>query len=324
MKVLLTGAAGFIGSHVAERLLSGGHTVVGVDSFDPFYARATKERNLARALGHDGFTFVEADIRDREALSAAPTDVDAIIHLAALAGVRPSILRPADYVDVNVAGTVVLLELARTWGVRPFVFASSSSVYGERENGPFREDDRVDHPISPYAATKKAGELITNTYHHLFGLEVICLRFFTVYGPRQRPDLAIHKFARLMASGQPIPVYGDGSTQRDYTYIDDAVSGVERSLAHVAEGRGGYDVVNIGESRTVSLSEMIERLSTEMGVEPIVDRRPLQPGDVSRTSADITHARQLIGYDPRVPFEEGMGRFVEWFRSERSNAAGQS
>jgi UDP-glucuronate 4-epimerase len=316
MRVLLTGAAGFIGSHVTERLLDRGHAVVGVDSFDPFYPRETKERNLARSLGHDGFTFVEADIRDREALSAVPEDVDAIIHLAALAGVRPSILRPADYTDVNVAGTVVLLELARDRGVRPFVFASSSSVYGERETGPFREDDRVDHPISPYAATKKAGELIAHTYHHLFGLDVICLRFFTVYGPRQRPDLAIHKFARLMVSGQPIPVYGDGSTERDYTYIDDAVSGVERSLAHVAEGRGGYDIVNIGENRTVPLHEMIERLSTELGVEPIVDRRPLQPGDVSRTSADITHARRLIGYDPHVPFEEGMRRFVEWFRSE--------
>jgi UDP-glucuronate 4-epimerase len=316
MKVLLTGAAGFIGSHVTERLLDRGHAVVGVDSFDPFYPRETKERNLSPALGRDGFTFVEADIRDRDALSAVPEDFDAIIHLAALAGVRPSILRPADYMDVNVAGTVVLLELARDRGVRPFVFASSSSVYGERETGPFREDDRVDHPISPYAATKKAGELIAHTYHHLFGLDVICLRFFTVYGPRQRPDLAIHKFARLMVSGQPIPVYGDGTTERDYTYIDDAVSGVERSLAHVAEGRGGYDVVNIGESRTVSLREMIERLSAELRVDPVVDRRPLQPGDVSRTSADISHARRLIGYDPHVPFEEGMRHFVEWFRSE--------
>lgn len=316
MKVLVTGAAGFIGSHVTERLLSRGHEVIGVDSFDPFYAREMKERNLSSALGHPAFTLIEADIRDRKALSAVPADVDAIIHLAALAGVRPSILRPADYVDVNLAGTVVLLDLAREWGVRPFVFASSSSVYGERETGPFREEDRVDHPISPYAATKKAGELIMHTYHHLFGLDVVCLRFFTVYGPRQRPDLAIHKFARLMTSGQPIPVYGDGSTERDYTYIDDAVGGVEGALSLVVEGGGVCEIVNIGESQTVSLREMIDVLSSALELEPVVDRLPLQPGDVPRTAADLTRARQLIGYDPSVPFEDGVRRFVEWFRSE--------
>ena len=316
MKVLLTGVAGFIGSHVAERLLLGGHRVVGLDSFDPFYPRTVKERNLRRALDDPDFTLIEADIRDREALRAIPSDVDAIIHMAALAGVRPSILDPAAYMDVNVAGTGALLDLARDVGVRRFVFASSSSVYGEREKGPFREDDPVDHPISPYAATKKAGELIAHTYHHLFGLDVLCLRFFTVYGPRQRPDLAIHKFARLMASGQPIPVYGDGSTERDYTYVDDAVSGVLGALAHLEERRGVYDVVNIGESRTVSLSEMIALLAAELGVRPVLDRQPDQPGDVPLTCADVSRARRLIGYDPRFPFEEGVRRFVEWFRSE--------
>jgi len=210
----------------------------------------------------------------------------------------------------------VLLDLARDLGVRKFVFASSSSVYGERESGPFKEDDPVDHPISPYAATKKAGELIAHAYHHLFGLDVFCLRFFTVYGPRQRPDLAIHKFARLMESGRPISVYGDGSTRRDYTYVDDAVSGVVGALGHLEERRGVYEVINIGESRTVSLSEMIDVLATEMGAEPILDHQPTQPGDVPLTSADVSRARRLIGYDPRFPFEEGVRRFVEWFRSE--------
>jgi len=316
MKVLLTGVAGFIGSHVSERLLLDGHRVVGLDSFDPFYPRSVKEKNLERSLDDPGFTLIEADIRDREALRATPADVDAVVHLAALAGVRPSILQPVDYMDVNVVGTGVLLDLARDLGVRKFVFASSSSVYGERESGPFKEDDPVDHPISPYAATKKAGELIAHAYHHLFGLDVLCLRFFTVYGPRQRPDLAIHKFARLMESRRAIPVYGDGSTRRDYTYVDDAVSGVVGALAHLEERRGVYQVINIGESRTVSLSEMIDVLATEMGVEPILDHQPTQPGDVPLTSADVSRARRLIGYDPRFPFEEGVRRFVEWFRSE--------
>lgn len=316
MKILVTGAAGFIGSHVVDRLLARGHEVVGLDSFDPFYARATKERNLAGARDHAAFRLVEADIRDPRALEALPREVDAVVHLAALAGVRPSIRRPTEYADVNIAGTVALLELARARGWRRFVFGSSSSVYGERDDVPFREDDPVDHPISPYAATKKACELMAHTYHHLHGIDILCLRFFTVYGPRQRPDLAIHKFTRLMAAGEPIPVYGDGSSERDYTYIDDAVDGVEGALSYLEEGPGGYEVLNIGESRTVALSGLVDVLAEEMGVEPIVDRQPVRPGDVSRTFADVTRARRLLGYDPRTEFREGIRRFVEWFRRE--------
>lgn len=317
MTVVVTGAAGFIGSHLVDRLLGRGHRVVGVDSFDPFYDRSIKERNLTEASGHAGFTLLEADIRDRDALSALPDAVDAVVHLAALAGVRPSIRRPADYADVNIAGTVSLLELARDRGWRRFVFGSSSSVYGERREVPFREEDRVDHPISPYAATKKAGELLCHTYHHLHDIDVVCLRFFTVYGPRQRPDLAIHKFARLMSAGRAIPVYGDGSTERDYTYVDDVVDGIERALDHLAKTSGVYDVLNIGESRTVALTDMIAVLAEELGEQPVIDRQPPQPGDVRRTYADVSRARRVIGYAPTTEFREGIRRFVEWFRSDR-------
>ncbi len=316
MSILVTGAAGFIASHLSERLLGAGRSVVGLDNFDDFYDPAIKERNLRNARDREGFSLVRGDIRDPELLSGLPGDISSIVHIAARAGVRPSIAQPALYYDVNVMGTLQLLEFARERGIRSFVFASSSSVYGNNEKVPFSEDDPVDHPISPYAASKKAGEVLVHSYHHLYDIACLCLRFFTVYGPRQRPDLAIHKFARLLAAGEEIPVYGDGSTQRDYTYVDDILDGVESALRWVESGNGGYDVVNLGESRTVELRDMIRILSDAMGVSPRMRFLPMQPGDVSRTFADVSRARKLLGYDPKWGFEAGIHRFVEWLEAE--------
>lgn len=316
MCVLITGSAGFIGSHLCERFLAKGHEVVGLDNYDDFYDPAIKATNMEIARGHDSFTEVRGDIRDSSNLAALPENIDTIIHLAARAGVRPSIEQPVLYSDVNVNGTVALLEFARTRGIRRFIFGSSSSVYGNNESVPFREQDSVDHPISPYAATKKAGELLCHSYHHLHGMAVLCLRFFTVYGPRQRPDLAIHKFARLMMAGEPIPVFGDGSTERDYTYIDDILHGVEGAYTYLEEQPEAYEIINLGESRTVSLEEMISTVADAIGVEPEIRRLPMQPGDVVRTYADITKARDLLGYAPTTGFEDGIAKFVEWMESD--------
>lgn len=315
MSILLTGAAGFIGSNLAEALLARGEEVVGFDNFDPFYPRAVKEANLARARDHGHFRLVEGDIRDGAALAALPAGIDTVIHLAALPGVRPSIEDPERYAEVNVLGTVRLLGLARARGIRTFVFGSSSSVYGDQKQVPFSENDSVDRPISPYAATKKAGELHCHTASHLDGITTACLRFFTVYGPRQRPDLAIHKFARLMAAGRPVPRFGDGSTSRDYTYIDDIVDGVLRATDWARAREGVHEVVNLGESRTVTLAEMIGVLGAELGVEPTIEEHPVQPGEVERTYADVSKARRLFGYDPRTDFRDGIERFAEWMRA---------
>lgn len=312
MKILVTGAAGFIGSHLNERLLEAGHSVVGLDSFDDFYDPAIKEKNLSVALDHSGFRLVRGDIRDPGTLAALPDDIDTVVHIAARAGVRPSIEQPVLYYDVNVNGTLQLLELARERNIPRFVSASSSSVYGNNEKVPFSEEDPVDHPISPYAATKKATELLCHTYTHLFGITCLNLRFFTVYGPRQRPDLAIHKFARLLAAGEEIPMFGDGTTRRDYTYIEDILQGLDGALRWTVEHDGGFDIINLGESRTIELKEMIEVLGEEMGIEPRIRRLPLQPGDVERTFADIAKARLLLGYEPRWSFREGIRKFVSW------------
>lgn len=324
MKILVTGAAGFIASHLSESLLGEGHGVVGLDSFDDFYDPALKERNLEIAREHPSFHLIRGDIRDPGCLDGLPRGIDTIIHIAARAGVRPSIAEPVLYNDVNVHGTLRLLELARERGIRNFLFASSSSVYGNNEKVPFSEGDRVDNPISPYAATKKAGELLCHSYNHLFGITCLCLRFFTVYGPRQRPDLAIRKFARLLSRGEEIPMFGDGSTQRDYTYIDDILNGVQGGLRWTWNNPGGYEIVNLGESRTISLKEMIRVVSEEMGLEPRIKQLPMQPGDVERTFADISRARGLLGYDPRWNFRDGIREFIRWFRAQPRTPGSQS
>jgi len=310
---LVTGGAGFIGSHVCERLLHSGHAVWAFDNLDAFYDPRLKERNLSelQALGR-AFEFVHGDLTDRAALDGLLGRVrfDQIIHLAARAGVRPSLEQPALYQRVNVEGTVNLLEAARLNGVRKVILASSSSVYGVNSKVPFAESDPIFCAISPYAASKLACEALGHVYHHVYGLDVVMLRFFTVYGPRQRPDLAIHKFARLISAGAPIPVFGDGSTARDYTYISDILEGV---LA-CTEKEFGFDIFNLGESQTVRLDRLIELLEAALGRKGIVERQPPQPGDVPITYADISKARARLGYKPQVKIEEGIRLFVDWFR----------
>ena len=319
-RILVTGAAGFIGSHIVDRLLADGRSVWGLDNFDDFYPRQIKESNLESALTHKEFEPVEGDLRDDVLLNTLfrVGEFDAVVHMAAKAGVRPSIEAPEEYYDSNVMGTVRLLEAMRRYGVGALVFASSSSVYGSRPgSGPFSEDDPVDHPVSPYAATKRAGELLCHTYWHLQGLSCDCLRFFTVYGPRQRPDLAIHKFTREISTGQPVPIYGDGTAARDFTYVDDTVGAVLKSLKQVM--RTGkeplFRILNIGADRTVTVNELVHLLGDAMDVVPTVEHLPPQPGDVPQTWADISKARDMLGFNPTVPIEEGLRRFVAWFRS---------
>jgi len=319
VRVLVTGGAGFIGSHVAERLVSRGDEVVIVDSFDPFYDPAVKRRNIAGVLDSGCAALIEADIGDRDRLDEMLGDsqIDAIIHLAARAGVRPSLERPLDYVRTNVEGTQSLLELARRRGIKPFVFGSSSSVYGDSTPVPFSESAPADEPISPYAATKRAAELLCRTDVTLFGSKILCLRLFTVYGPRQRPDLAIHKFAKLMLRGEDIPMFGDGSTERDYTFVHDAVDGIVRALDLCAASTTPlFDIINIGEHATTSLSRLVDLIARELGVTPRIRRMPPQAGDVQRTYADISRARAVLGYNPQTTMEEGIHSFAEWLRAQ--------
>src|SRR6266850_4228398 len=311
--ILITGGAGFIGSHLVDHLLGeGGWQVTVVDDFNDFYDPSIKHANVSAHLADPNYRIIEADIRDRAALESAfaNTNYDCIAHLGARAGVRSSLQHPRLYVETNVNGTLNLLELARAGGVRQFVFGSSSSVYGINPKVPFSEDDPIFNPISPYAATKAAGELLCHSYAHLYDLRIVCLRFFTVYGARQRPDLAIHKFAKLISAGKPIPVFGDGTTRRDYTYVDDIIAGVRAAIDY---DQSNYEIVNLGESRTVELRELISLLEQALDRHAEIDRQPLQPGDVSQTFADITKARRLLGYDPQTQIEEGIERFVEWF-----------
>ena len=314
MHTLVTGGAGFIGSHLVSRLLELGHRVTVIDNFDPFYPESVKQRNIAPHLADPSYTLVRADIRNGDALhDAIPTDTDAIVHLAAKAGVRPSIQHPLSYQETNVTGTHNLLEVARARKIRKFVFASSSSVYGVNPNVPWREDDTVLMPISPYASTKVSCELLGHAYSHLFGIQFLALRFFTVYGPGQRPDLAIHKFATLIQSGERIPVFGDGSTRRDYTFVDDIVSGLVSALAY---DKSMYEVINLGNDRTVTLMEMIGGIEAALGRRANLDMLPEQPGDVPQTWADVRKAARLLGYAPRVTFAEGLSRFAAWFDGE--------
>jgi UDP-glucuronate 4-epimerase len=314
MLILITGAAGFIGSHLAERLCARGDEVVGIDNFDPFYGRAVKEANLAVLRRGPRFSLVEGDIRDAAALERAFAQrrPDLVVHLAALAGVRPSLADPARYADVNVTGTQRVIDAAAAHGVRRLVFASSSSVYGLDSEPPFKESDPCLKPVSPYASTKRAGELLLFTAHHLNALDVTCLRFFTVFGPRQRPDLAIHKFARLIAAGQPIELYGDGSSSRDYTFIDDIVDGVVAAVDEAAGAAPGYRIYNLGGSRTTTLLQLVDLLGKALGKTPRVEWRPEQPGDMQRTLADLTLATRALGYAPHVTMDDGIRRFVDW------------
>ncbi|HJQ68768.1 MAG TPA: SDR family NAD(P)-dependent oxidoreductase [Blastocatellia bacterium] len=314
-RILVTGGAGFIGSHLVDRLLATGHLVTVVDNFNDFYDAATKRANLSAHAGRAEFELVEADITEAEAIDQvfARSEFNAVVHLAARAGVRPSLERPLDYERTNVQGTYVLLEAARRHGVERFVFGSSSSVYGVNSAVPFTESDTIARPISPYAATKIAGEAACHVYSHLYGIRVVCLRFFTVYGARQRPDLAIHKFARLITEGRPIPVFGDGTTRRDYTYIDDIISGVTAAINY---DQSLFEIINLGESETVELNRLIELLERALDRRAVIDRKPMQPGDVPVTYADITKARRLLGYDPKTKIEAGIEEFARWFKQQ--------
>lgn len=320
-RILVTGAAGFIGSHLTDRLLSlGCESVIGFDNFDPFYSRALKERNLIAARADKRFRLIEGDIRDAHSIDQAfaGSSFTCVVHLAAKAGVRPSIEDPAGYVDVNVGGTQRMLSAATRHGVRRVVFASSSSVYGNDAPAPFKESHPALIPISPYAATKIAGELLCRTHAQLTATSIVALRFFTVYGPRQRPDLAIRKFAEAMIAGQKIPFFGDGSTARDYTWIDDIIDGVIAAIEHTSRMAGGLEVFNLGESTTTTLSDLIGLLESALDTVAIIDRRPLQPGDVTRTFADTSHARAVLGYNPGTDMEDGIRAFVQWLRQEQA------
>ncbi|MEO8042550.1 MAG: GDP-mannose 4,6-dehydratase [Acidobacteriota bacterium] len=319
-RILITGGAGFIGSHLVDRLLAeGGWHVTVVDDLNDFYAPEIKVANLESAKTSADFEFVEADIRDSEKLRGIfdRTEFDCIVHLAARAGVRPSLCHPKLYAETNIDGTLNLLELARDFEVKQFVFGSSSSVYGINAKVPFSEEDRIHQPISPYASTKAAGELLCHTYSHLFDIRTVCLRFFTVYGARQRPDLAIHKFSRLITEGKPIQIFGDGTTRRDYTYIDDIIQGVRAAMDY--DG-AMYEVFNLGESETTELSRLVELLEESLGIKAIIDRQPMQPGDVPITFADIAKAKDLLNYNPTTKIEVGIPKFVEWFHESKSCA----
>ena len=313
---LITGGAGFIGSSLSERLIKEENRVVAIDNFCDFYNPTIKENNVKELIKNSNFKLYRNDIRDREAVKKIfeENNIDIVMHLAAMAGVRPSIENPVLYQEVNCMGTQNILEEMKAHNVKNLVMASSSSVYGNCKEVPFKENMIVDFAISPYAATKKANEVMTHVYHKLFDMNVIMLRFFTVYGPKQRPDLAINKFTRLMLEDKEIPMFGDGTTSRDYTYIDDIVDGIIRSCNYVENNNDVYEILNLGNSSPVSLKEMINIIGQVIGVEPKIKQFPMQPGDVDRTFADISKAKKLIGYNPKTSFKEGIENFVEWYK----------
>ncbi|PKF75044.1 GDP-mannose 4,6-dehydratase [Chryseobacterium sp. PMSZPI] len=341
MIYLVTGGSGFIGSHLIERLLRNGHSVINIDNFDDFYHYQIKIKNTLESINHisdfefsdketdiqrlitlsqsDKYSLYYQDIRDKKGLENIfkTHSIDMVIHLAALAGVRPSIERPLEYEEVNVRGTMNLWELCRVFDIKKFICASSSSVYGNNEKIPFAETDNVDNPISPYAATKKCGEVLGHVYHDLYHIDMIQLRFFTVYGPRQRPDLAIHKFTKLISENQEIPFYGDGNTARDYTYIDDIIDGIAKSILYLENNTNIYEILNLGENQVVTLSQMVTTIEKTLGITATKKILPMQPGDVTKTNADITKAKALIGYKPDTDFQNGIKKFVEWFLRKR-------
>ncbi len=313
-KILITGGAGFVGSSLSDTLLKqNNHQITVIDNFDPFYDKKIKQKNIENNLNNPNYTFIEEDLRNYDALNSKLNgNYDVIVHLAAKAGVRPSILDPISYQEVNVQGTQNLLELAKEWNTKQFVFGSSSSVYGINPNVPWSEDDYVLQPISPYAATKVSGELLGHVYSKLYDIRFIALRFFTVYGPRQRPDLAIHKFAKLMLEDKPIPMYGDGSSRRDYTYVDDIVSGIISAINYTATN---YEIINIGNNQTISLLELIKTLENTLNKKAIIETMPNQPGDVPQTYANIQKAKKLLGYQPGTSIESGIKKFIDWLNN---------
>jgi UDP-glucuronate 4-epimerase len=317
VRLLITGGAGFIGSHLVDRRLARGDRVVVLDDFNDFYDPEAKRRNLAPHAGNPNYRLVEGDIRDRALLDRlfAEEPFEAVIHLAARAGVRPSLAQPVLYEEVNVVGTLRLLEAAVASGKPRFLFASSSSVYGVNSRLPFSEEDPVERPISPYAATKRGAELHVFAFHHLHGLNAVCLRFFTVYGPRQRPEMAIARFIRCLEEGRPVPFFGDGGSRRDYTYIDDIADGVEAALALPPS----FEIINLGGARPVALADLVRAIEAATGRKAVLDRRPDQPGDVPVTYAAIEKAKRLLGFKARVPLEEGLRRSVEWYRREKAS-----
>jgi len=316
MSILVTGAAGFIGSHVCEHYLNRGFEVIGIDNFDPFYSKSIKKENVEPFINNSKLHFYESDIRDSGTLQRifSENNVDHVIHLAAKAGVRPSIDLIEEYYDVNVNGTLSLLQSMKANNVNKLLFASSSSVYGNNKKVPFSESDSVDNPISPYAASKKSAELLCHVYAHLFKFDITCLRFFTVYGPRQRPDLAIHKFTRLIDEGSLISFYGDGSTSRDYTFIDDIVQGIDAALIHLK----GFNIYNLGESNVIDLKTLVKTIENVLGKKAIINQLPLPAGDVNTTFADISKAKMELGYQPTQNFEKGIKEFVKWYNSSKS------
>ena len=341
MKILITGAAGFIGSHLTEELLKLKNKIIAVDNFDEFYSLDIKCRNVLESVGRkeklesvinlkdrdekiaqlvvnssdENYKLYYCDIRDKNKLEKMfeKENPEFVINLAGLAGVRPSLEKPLEYEEVNVRGTMNILEICKKLGIKKFIQASSSSLYGNNKKAPFRETDIVDFAISPYAATKKSGEVIGHVYHKLYDIDMIQLRFFTVYGPKQRPDLAIHKFTKMILTGESIPFYGDGNTKRDYTYIDDIVDGILKSIDYLFKNQGVYEIFNLGESHVVSLKEMVEVIEKVLGKKAVLDKQPMQLGDVEKTYADISKAKEILSYNPKTNFEDGIKKFVEWY-----------
>ena len=330
---LITGAAGFIGSHLAETLLKNGNKVINIDNFNNYYDLKIKINNVLNSIDSgnmrsdnlkelklkaesNNYKLEIVDIREKNELERVfkENKIDMVINLAAMAGVRPSIEDPILYEEVNIKGFMNILEMCKKYKVKNVIQASSSSVYGNSKTVPFKETDVVDFAISPYAATKKSGEVIGHVYHSLYDIDMIQLRFFTVYGPRQRPDLAIHKFTKMITEGKEIPVFGDGTTERDYTYIDDIIDGITKSIKYLEENTGVYEIFNLGESNTISLNKMIATIEGALGIKAKINRQSMQPGDVNRTNADISKAKRMLGYDPQMDFEDGIRKFVEWFK----------
>ncbi len=314
--IIVTGCAGFIGSHLCEQLLSEGNQLIGIDNFDPFYDKKVKERNLSGFINHPNFRFIEVDLADFEALteSLKNDQIDLIVHLAGKAGVRPSIEDPQGYIRANIVATQNVLDLMKDKGIKKMAFASSSSVYGNTKETPFNEEQDVSNPISPYAFSKKACELINYTYHHLHKLDIINLRFFTVFGPRQRPDLAIHKFTKLILNGETISMFGDGSTSRDYTYYEDTIAGIKGAVSYLQKNEKVYETINLGNNQPVKLSDMIAAIEKACGQKANIKQIPMQPGDVDITFANIEKAKSLLAYNPQYSFEKGVENFVKWYR----------